>query len=435
MNYKIFVFTILSSVGFFNYHGILSEQLLRSLFYLAIFIGFAYCIFRGRSLRRMQYPRVPYYYLLFGIAFSAIMATLTHMQGIVPSVMGDCLYFLPYLFLFVFLKLDIPEKKVMDTYIVLCVISAVVYFCNVLTMPFNMFGQPILNEDISRGIIRIPVVFIELFPLLIFYSINRWFETKEKKWFVLIAFATLMIVLSVVRQVIAITGLLAVLFLFRNLSAMKKLLLIGAVGVVVVFVLPTIPIYKTMVELSEDQSDENDNEENIRIQSWRFYTYENQESVLNVIFGNGVPSVGNSIWGTSIDSEAETSGRFPHDVGWAGFFFYFGLLTTIALLALMVMAIMYPKPPEKKYLNYWLIFILITSVASAPILFYFQIINIMVCIGLVYDSSQVKVESGDGTAGSGVADTDVEASGYNPFRRYPQLSNFIGRHSSGKAND
>lgn len=435
MKYKVFVFTILAAVGFYNFHGIFTEQSQKVLFLAAIFISFAVAVFQGRSLRGVEYPRLPYYYVLFGIAFSAVIASITHMQGLMISIYSVLSYLPAYLFLFIFLKLDIPYRRVMDTYIVLCAISTVVYFCNVFTMPFNMFGMPIINEDLTRGIIRIPVVFIDVFPLIIFYAINKWFDTKEKKWFVLIGFATLMVFLSVIRQVIALTGVLGFLFLFRNMSLFKKFLLIAVVGVVVVFVLPNMPIYKAMIELSEDQSENNDNEEDIRIQAWRYYTYENQESPLNVVFGNGVPSAGNSIWGNIFDSDSETTGRFTHDVGWAGFFWYFGLLTTIDLIVLIVKAIMYPKPPELKFLNYWLTFILITSVASAPILYWYQVVNLMTCIGMVYCSGGSRTGD-DGDMKDDDSDSHEPLSvRYNPFRRYPQLQRFIGGRPGDSFDD
>lgn len=435
MKYKIFILIQLAAVGFFNYHGIFSEQIAKMMLYLAIFLGMVYSFYNGRNLRDNDYPRYEYLYVLFGIALSSVMATLTHMQGLLTSFLGITSYFIPYLFLYVYLKLDLSTGKVMNIYIVLCIISAVVYFCNVFTMPFNMFGSPILDEDFSRGIIRIPVVFIEIFPLLVFYSINKWLDTKEKKWFILIAFATLMIFLSVIRQIIAITGVLAVIFLFRNISWFKKAIMLACIGAIVMFVLPQIPIYKTMVELSEDQSVTNDNEEDIRIQAWRFYTYENQESPLDVIFGNGVPSIGHSIWGTIFDSESEISGRFTHDVGWAGFFFFFGLLTTIALLLLIIKAIMHPKPPEMKFLNYWLAFILITSVASAPILYWNQIINVLAVIGMVYSpfGSERVVEENERDE---AIDSSVHPSvRFNPFKRYPQLLKSFGRHVDESANE
>lgn len=144
-----------------------------------------------------------------------------------------------------------------------------------------------------------------------------------------------------------------------------------------------------------------------------------------MIFGNGVPSDGNSIWGTVYFSEAETSGKLTHDVGWAGFFWFFGILTTIALMALMVLAILQPKPPRMKFLNYWLIFIMITSVASAPILYWYQVVNVMTCLGMVYSSSgQEKGESGD--AEKIDADNNGPLTMFNPFKRYPQLNRFVG---------
>ncbi len=434
MKYKIFIFTQLAAVGFFNYHGMFTIPVVRVITYAAIFIGLAYAFYYGRNLRDISYPRLPYFYLLFGIAFSSIMPPLTHMQGFMTSMMGAATYFIPYLFLFIYLKMDMVGQKVMNIFIVLCCISTVVYFSNVLTMPMNMFGQPILSEDFSRGIIRLPVVFIEIFPLLVFYAINRWFDTKDKKWFLLIAFASLMIFLSVIRQIIAITGVLAVIFMFRNISWVKKALMIAAVGLVVVFVLPQIPIYKTMVELSEDQSADNDNEEDVRIQAWRFYTYENQESPLDVIFGNGVPSIGNSIWGNIFDSESETSGRYTHDVGWAGFFWFFGILTTLALLALLVMAIMHHKPPEMKFINYWLVFIIITSVASGPILYWNQVINLMAVIGMAYSPFSVASAVPENNPEEPL-DSSVSTSAlFRPFKRYPQLMKSFWKRQE-KASD
>lgn len=420
MKYKVFVFTILAAVGFFNFHGVFTETIQKGMFLAAIFISFVVAMYQGRSLRGVDFPRLPYYYLLFGMAFSGVIAWLTHMQGLLISFYAILSYWPAFFFLFIFLKLDIPYRKVMNTYIVLCVISAIVYFCNVFTMPFNMFGMPILSEDLTRGIIRIPVVFIDIFPLVIFYAINRWLDTKEKKWFVLIGFATIMVFLSVIRQIIALTGILSFLFLFRNMSLFNKFLLTVAVVGVVTFVLPNIPIYDAMIELSEYQSEKNDNEEDIRIQAWRFYTYENQESPLNVIFGNGVPSAGNSIWGNIFFSEVETSGRATHDVGWAGFFWLFGILTTFALIALIVMTIMYPKPPEMKFLNYWLILILFTSIASGPILYWYQVVNLMTCIGMVYCAEGDTVDEND----------DIkDAVRFSPFRHYPQLQKFCDGHS------
>lgn len=52
-----------------------------------------------------------------------------------------------------------------------------------------------------------------------------------------------------------------------------------------------------MVELSEQQIERNNTEnEDIRITAWKFYTYEYQVNVITSIFGNGVPSLGNSQW-------------------------------------------------------------------------------------------------------------------------------------------
>ena len=159
------------------------------------------------------------------------------------------------------------------------------------------------------------------------------------------------------------------------------------------FVLPQIPIFKTMAELSETQAERNKYEqEDIRITAWRFYTYEYQTNGLTTIFGNGVPSIGNSIWGNNYEKtvywEYGGNGCFTVDVGWAGFFWYFGAIATLGLLILLVKAVRKKKSKDKKYLSYWCVFLILTSAASGPILFYSQIVSIMTVLYLIYGKEQ-----------------------------------------------
>lgn len=420
MKYAIFLITILSSVGFFNPHGMFSDQLLKLMFYLSCLGALGIALFEGISLRNVQYPRKAYAVLLIGIAVSVIPATAFHMQGFTVSVMTVLPYIFAYSFFYALMKLNLPEKKIMNTYLVLCGISCIVYFCNVATMPNNMFGAPIIGLDDNRGIIRIPVVFIEFFPMVVFYAINQWFITKKKIWWVVMGVAGLLIILSVIRQIIALTAVLGLLFLLRKLSWKFKVLMSAAVIAIVVFVLPMIPMYQTMLELSEKQKEENEEEENIRIQAWRYYTYENQTNAITPFIGNGMPSFGNSRWGVQMESEFADTGCLFVDVGWAGFFWLFGGISLIALMTLTIKALLKKKSEDKQYLNYWLIFFLITSCASGPPVIYYQILDIMVCFYLVFqksDDSEATVSATQPLSSQEEKDSSKQ--------RYPQLAKHV----------
>lgn len=411
----LILLVVLSSVGFFNPHAVLSEQMQKLAFYLSVLACFAYSAFNGVSLKGVRFPRAAYVLMLAGIGISIVMASAFHSQSLTVSVVTTLPYLFAYSFFFALMKLDVPRDSIIKSYFVLAAISTVVYFCNVATVPFNMFGEPIINlstED--RGIIRIPVVFIEFFPMLAFYCVNRWLIDKKKKWFFIYAWIAGMIILSVIRQIIALTLVLSLLFVMQNMSWKIKALTSAAVVAAVIWVLPLIPIYSAMIELSEKQAEENENEEDVRIQAWRYYTYENQTNALSPILGNGMPSAGNSRWGIQFDSETHENKCYAADVGWAGFFWYFGAIATAALVYILMSAAIKKKRMENRYLSYWLIFVMLTSFASGPPVYYWQIIDIVMCLYLVY-----KKDDGSEERQPESVEIATEQDSYLP--RYPQL--------------
>ena len=281
------------------------------------------------------------------------------------------------------MKLNIQSDKILKIYAIVCLLSSIVYFTNLITFPNPVFGGEI-DEDLSRGMQRIPVKFLEVFVLLLLYSINSWLIEKKKKWIYYIVILSVMIILSVTRQVILYAGVLSVIFIFKDISYFKKFLLCASIVIVVVYVLPMIPIYNEMVELSEMQAAENEDEDNIRIQAWRYYTDENQTNNVTRLFGNGVPSLGNSMWGQMFDSETEDNGCYYADVSWAGFYYLFGIFSTCALLILLIKAMMKKKKANKRYLTYWFAFMILYGIAAGPFVYFYQIFNLMIGLYLVY---------------------------------------------------
>lgn len=387
MSYYVFLFIVLSSVGFYNPMGVLNEQAQKALFLLSTFVGLGYALARGVKLYGVanhRFPYMPYILLLSGIGVSMVMASAFHSQSLPQTVVATLPYLMAYSTFFIFLKLDIPRERIMNTYIVLTIIAGVCYFTNLSVAPRMLFGRPLLGEDLSRGIIRIPIVFIEVFPLMLFYAINKWMDTRKKKWLVYIVFVTVMIFMSVIRQLILLSAVLGLFFYFSQATWVKKALMIAGAALIVTVVLPRIPIYNAMMELSEQQGDDNEDEEDIRIQAWRFYTYEYQTNSLTYIFGNGLPSQGKSVWGKKFDSDIDATKCFYVDVGWAGFFWLFGGVATVALLILLLSAALKRKAQDLRYTSYWLVLVTLTSIASGIILYYFQIIQVCLCLYLVY---------------------------------------------------
>jgi hypothetical protein len=132
------------------------------------------------------------------------------------------------------------------------------------------------------------------------------------------------------------------------MSVVKKIMLTIAVILLFHFVLPQIPVYQSLMETSKEQIERNEDHEDVRLNAYEFYIYKNQTNALTPFFGNGVPSF-ISPWGKRFETEIIHEHAFAVDVGWAGFYWYFGFFTTLALFLLLCRAIRKRKSKDNKY--------------------------------------------------------------------------------------
>lgn len=386
---KIFVLILLSSLSFYNPMGIISQSVSKLIFYI-IFLYALYIAFKsGISLKNVKYPKVSYLLILSGFFTALLDAQLFHKQNIVISFIAILPYLFAYLVFYILLKFDIPKHSIIKIIFIFCYISMGVYLINYFTLPNKFFGGTIEDVDTSRGLARIGVFNIELIVFLLFYSITQWSLTKKRNYLYLIILSVVYIFLSLTRQIIFLSLVLGLILYLKKQSIFRKILIVFISIIIYNWVLPKIPIYNNLVELSESQAEENNNgDENIRITAWKFYTNEYQKNELTRIFGNGVPSIGNSEWGDEFQKtiyfEYGGNGCFTSDVGWAGFYWNYGLFATIGLISLLLKAIFYKKQKNEEYLTYWCIFIFITSITSGPIIISKQIISIMTVLYIIF---------------------------------------------------
>ena len=387
MNQILVALTLFSSIGFFNYHDMISQPVAKAAMYVCILVSMAMGITeRNSSLKDVYYPRGLYFAVLACIVFSMLMADLFNGQSLGVTVKITMMILLPYTYFYALMRQGVAASKIIRLFICYILCSTVVFFCNLYTYPNNIFGEP-LGEDFTRGIIRIPLVGGEIFVLLLFYGIDRWNDFRQKKWWLIIALCCMMIVLSVTRQLIGISFFIGLIMLLRHYSILHKIVIVAVVTAAVAVVVPRLPMYKSMMELSEMQAERHsDSKEDIRLQAWRFYTYESWDNPVEMIFGHGVYSTaGDSEWGNRMEAETDVNKCLLYDVGWAGFIYYFGLLGAGFLMALFIVTVRQCfRYRSKEYLGYWFIFLILTSVASAPILFFNQVIVVSLCLYLAY---------------------------------------------------
>lgn len=371
--------------GFFNPFGLLSPQVTKFLFYgislLAVLLAF-------RKKNKPLYPKWPYRILILGIVSSSVVANTIQGQSFSVSFVAMLQYIFSYLYLYVLMKYRPSEDFIEKAFKVLTLCSLVMYLVNLASFPNMVFGETKDEYDMSRGFVRIGMPMIEIVVTYFFYNINKWITTRDKKTVYWIILTMAMIFMSLTRQVIALSAALGLLFIMQKASWVKKGVVILSCVFIVYVVLPQIPMVKTMMELSKDQASSNEDDDDIRVKAWRFYTQEYQTNEITPIVGNGVPGIGNSPWGNRVGQALEYTHCLLVDVGWAGFFWLFGGITTLALLLLLLKAIFMKKRSDRQYLTYSVAFVTITSVASAPILYYSQVCGLSLILYMAYASKE-----------------------------------------------
>lgn len=385
----LYILIVLSSLSFFNPLGLIPSIISKFIYYVLCLIGLFYSLRRGKNLKHIVYPRSLYRMIIFGIIMSIFMASFFQNQSFLISLIATLPYLFGYITFYILMKLNVPTIKIEKVIWTFCYISMGIYIINVISFPNIIFGTEKEAYDMSRGVIRLGIMLIELIVLFFFYSINQWILFKKKVYILLIFLTALFIVLSVTRQYILLSFGLGFIFILQKASLAKKIAVIVFCFFIYKFVLPQLPMYNAMVELTEAQAEKNEyDKEDIRIQAWQFYTYEYQTNSMTAILGNGVPSLGNSQWGNefreAVYPDYGGNGCFTSDVGWAGFYWNYGLFATLGLFFLLLKAAFKKKEKKEQYLSYWCIFIIITSVASGPIIIYYQIISIMTVLYLIY---------------------------------------------------
>lgn len=387
-NFILYLLVVLASVAFFNPCNILTPVVQKALFYALNIITWVMVLYH-RTRITVQYPKWCFRGLIAGIAFSAVMGTCFQRQDFISTLVATFPTLIAYLFFPLLLLLDIDKRKILHAICCLIAVSMVVYIVNLITYPNIIFGQEIDKLDFTRGIARIKIPFFTMFVLMFFYCINRWTTTGKKSYIGGVILLGIFIILSVTRQAIVLSFILGVWMLMKQASIGKRIMVVVIIATFAFVVLPEIPVYNNLVKLTEKQfSQKRWNSINIRTKAWKFYTIEYQTNELTPVLGNGVPSIGNTPWGRSFERIVYTrhggNGCYTVDVGWAGFFWQFGGIATLCLLSLLVCAMIKRKKAEDTYLSYWIGYIIITSVASGPILYYNQIISISTVLYLVY---------------------------------------------------
>lgn len=394
MSYKGKVFiiflVILISVNFFNPFGIIQFTLSKILFTGICLFGLLTCKFKKVHLCDKSLTG-SYMLLIVSMLLSYFICSVYNGQSFWVTLKACFHFILAYAFFYVLMLYQVSNERIIHIVKVVCVLSMIVCVINYITFPLIIFGTESDEYDTSRGLVRLGVPCIELIVLLFLYFINQYQESNKRKYLYGTGVCFVFIVLSLTRQVILYSAILGALLYFKSVPLWRKILFALLCFIFVQYVLPNLGLFQSMQELTDEQiSKNNSGYENIRLIAWRLFTDELQTNDITRILGNGYPVVDASLWSRNILTTYKMMQCYPTDVGWAAFYFYYGIIATISLVFILLKGVFLSKTKYGHYLTCWFLFVILSDFTSGMILYPNQIISITIALYLVHNENSMK---------------------------------------------
>ena len=370
---------IVASLNFYDF--ILmpkSETITKALYYISGISSLIYFICQ-KSNKRMPYHNPinkNMAFLIFIMFISIFSSNIFENQDLSIGLMTTFPYIFTLSFFYILQKGRVSSIVIERLIKMFGTIFIIVFLLDKI-LPVTFFGT--MEFDYDRGELRIRVPGIQWLLLLFLYCIQQYKNTYKKKFVLVILLCFAIIILSLTRQLILISAAMGLWLYFRD-SKLKNKIIIGSLIIIASsIVFPKIPALNNMVDLTKSQIEKNKYEdEYIRFQAWDFYTNGYDRDLIQNFIGCGVPSVGNSTYGNKIDRLSRNNNYYVHDVGWAGFYFFFGLLGTISLIYIMIKSIKIKCPNQNVFMKFYIMAVALLGFASGSILYY----NELLCLTL-----------------------------------------------------
>jgi len=365
-NYLFWLFPLFS-YQFFKYTGFEKEIVL---VIIVLFLAFTifYCRdnlffskFKNKTLKS-------YKYLFLWIFITSLFCPLFFWSQNIFLSFRMSIEIYRYVFFFLLIKIAVSENKLnqfIDFYFVVHLVLKVLYIEFSLTGLFGYTG--VLVEDYSRGILRPRIEGLEFAVFAFFMHLGGFMQKRNMKDLLFIFFAFLAILLDLTRQSIFLSALLAVIYVVK--SSRHKFFFTIIAGVIL-YILPDLilktelPIIKDLVAVSQTQFKSYENsEKDIRFLETEYFLKQFNETIPQMIFGNGLPH-SYSEYGRKIVSLSKNKSLYANDVGYVNIFIFSGIIGLFLFLLLFYNLLMYPVLDKYLWCKFYLLYILLTNIAS-----------------------------------------------------------------------
>lgn len=362
-----FFFVALASMSFFSPSFInVSDQLYKGAFYFAVF-----CLFlvtkkkEGSNNRNSEKNFLDKAVLCLIVCqvLSAFSASIFEQQDIFVGLIAT-LQGMAFVVYFALKKNDLPVNKLERIVKALAVTYILVMAINFL-LSVPVFGTGSYDELRGGMRFRLPGIYWVL--LYFMKKVNDYKSYAQKKDLLWIVVLFSVIILSLTRQLILFSGIFALLLFIRHSSLPKKLLILSSFIIVSIFLLPQISVISNLINQSGKEIADQEKYDNIRLTAFDYFAFKCPRNFAQILFGIGVPAFGKSSYGAKYEAYCKPRHLFREDVGWAGFYYNYGLIAVVILLIIFMNISTLKLKSEYLYLKYFVVCVGFLSIASAPI--------------------------------------------------------------------
>lgn len=376
-NQLLFLLYLLSLVSFFMPIG---ESILK---------GIQYFFFFFMVILAMSYPIrtnlfVPdksilksWYLFLFLIIFSIVPAKIYWGQSYLASIVS-LLPFLMYSFYLLLLRMGVSKE-----FVVKCIkwIAVAHIVFSILKFLFPAFPIGSIMEDSNRGD-RV-MMYGSFFNFFFFFKtlsdVKDSFTYKKGFWLLLSFIA---ILLPMTRQRIFTTVLLGGLMLIRKINIKKRLIIIFS-AIILLLGFSQTNWVNDIAQMTVSQLNSENPYDHIREIGIMYYWTEFPEKGFNTYIGNGVPSYGKSTYGNDAKEFADDTKIHLIDISLIAIYNYFGLISVLVLLWLIIQIIKKEGDAKYYYSKYLLLMLILNSIASGTLISTEEFVFVSICAYLL----------------------------------------------------
>lgn len=317
------------------------------------------------------------------IVVSCIYSSIVHGQDFIRVFVNSCQYF-SLIIIFLLFKMNGSLISSEKTLIVLCIFFCICYIIQYLVYPIAIFNGALDKNAIDNyGQFRMRMPGSLCGYLLYFYGVNEYIQKRKNKYILYVLLGFFPILMMGFRSLMALTILFTIFmipFVTRRVSKSVKWLFVAVIVGCISFNIPLVSEkYDEMME-RQKSSQTFDNDDYIRLLALDYFSNQVFIHPGERICGGGVP-LNDTKYGKSVMGVAETDGYWWVDLGIVGLSFILGMPAVICLVLVVLKCVFLSSPPDKQYIRFALLTVLLGSVMTSMELF--RNGNILV-LGLVY---------------------------------------------------